>query len=827
MIKQYKYEFDAYGTDPNNLIPDEAHTITPANGKNFAFFIPKKAPFHRRSVEIHDAITGVRLNPGTDYYFGWRFDEIILGGAVQPVYGAIVLNDPDKYRQVKITYQTVGGPVVLDDQEIAQLLANTLRDPRRALWTDITDVPAELPPVPHRQSTGDLIGFDAQVEVLYKIADAIAEGNVKAMQALMEHVKDHHNPHKITLEDLGIDELGNLVPATKEQAESGTENTHYMTSLRTAQYCDAKVIPVIDAHKADNKNPHGVTKAQVGLGLVENFKVASVEEAEAGVANNRYMTPETTKIMMDALIGPALNKHILDKQNPHGVTKKQVGLEHVQDYGVATSQEAGEGTATNKYMTPSLTQVAIGALTPKAIEFHTRDFDNPHGVTKKQVGLEFVENYKVATIQEALAGTPERYITADVLMKVIDVGGGSSGGGAALTKHLEDMDNPHKVTKAQVELGSVENYGVADKEDVLHFNRAPTYMTTESMKLWLADEGGWEEFINVTRLKLEKVKNYGIATDYDIKANSNEAYATPATVTRMLESSIVTSPMLTSMNIDPAKYDGKPYAFIEDAESYMVDARWKGLMVSYDISEELEDYAYYYADYEVQGVIAYKVKVSRLSDGFHSAMAVASVETPSGDYHRLGLYVEPNASGPGQVYLADLIDGEVKKLGETGTEIDGDLNDVVIDLTIDSTARTYNILITTTDGKSFVFNGNAQTIYDALELEGDIAAMKLGGSYGFAIQIDKVNGATSGATWTSDWLPNTDEGMLYNVDSRKRWWFNGRVWQEGENLEPGEDPSPVAYRPGTTYWNSMTDELFVAVTHRHAIPYGMYSVVEE
>lgn len=44
MIKQWEYEFDPYGDNPKNRIKGERHTITPANGKNFSFFIPKKAP---------------------------------------------------------------------------------------------------------------------------------------------------------------------------------------------------------------------------------------------------------------------------------------------------------------------------------------------------------------------------------------------------------------------------------------------------------------------------------------------------------------------------------------------------------------------------------------------------------------------------------------------------------------------------------------------------------------------------------------------------------------------------------------------------------------
>lgn len=44
--------------------------------------------------------------------------------------------------------------------------------------------------------------------------------------------------------------------------------------------------------------------------------------------------------------------HTNNKSNPHGVTKSQVGLGNVANYGVATQVEAETGTVDNKYMTP-------------------------------------------------------------------------------------------------------------------------------------------------------------------------------------------------------------------------------------------------------------------------------------------------------------------------------------------------------------------------------------------------------------------------------------------------------------------------------------------
>lgn len=50
----------------------------------------------------------------------------------------------------------------------------------------------------------------------------------------------------------------------------------------------------LDAFMARTDNPHSVTKAQVGLGNVQNFGVATKLQAEDKLITNVYMTPERT-----------------------------------------------------------------------------------------------------------------------------------------------------------------------------------------------------------------------------------------------------------------------------------------------------------------------------------------------------------------------------------------------------------------------------------------------------------------------------------------------------------------------------------------------------
>lgn len=56
--------------------------------------------------------------------------------------------------------------------------------------------------------------------------------------------------------------------------------------------------------------------------------------------------------------------HAGNKSNPHNVTKNQIGLDKIENYGIATKAEAELGTINTKYMTPLRT---VEAITAKSI----------------------------------------------------------------------------------------------------------------------------------------------------------------------------------------------------------------------------------------------------------------------------------------------------------------------------------------------------------------------------------------------------------------------------------------------------------------------------
>lgn len=59
----------------------------------------------------------------------------------------------------------------------------------------------------------------------------------------------------------------------------------------------------VENHISDISNPHHVTKTQVGLGNVPNYGIASTAEAEQGLSNEKFMTPKLVKEAIRALGG--------------------------------------------------------------------------------------------------------------------------------------------------------------------------------------------------------------------------------------------------------------------------------------------------------------------------------------------------------------------------------------------------------------------------------------------------------------------------------------------------------------------------------------------
>ena len=257
------YPFDPTGALQSNKITGEQQILTASNFRDYHFIVPRWAPYFTTSLVVkHRALD----NSVTTLVEGQDYyctHEFISASraCATPIAGSISFTNLDLTGVILLEYQTLGGIWTQDEAKIAEILADRLHNPRITAWDEVVDMPISFPPIDHEWDLVDMVG---QAEVL------------EALQAI---------------EDV-----------LRQTGDAG-----------------------LAQHLADLNNPHQTTKAQVGLSDVQNYPVATRAEAVAGLAGNRYMTPETSYALLNDRALVPLQAHISNTNNPHGTTATQVG----------------------------------------------------------------------------------------------------------------------------------------------------------------------------------------------------------------------------------------------------------------------------------------------------------------------------------------------------------------------------------------------------------------------------------------------------------------------------------------------------------------------
>ena len=284
------------------------------------------------------------------------------------------------------------------------------------------------------------------------ISDAEKEklNNIPDLTPITEHLKSKANPHEVTKEQVGLGKVENTadlekpistatLEALKGKVDKVSGSGLILDTLKTE----------ISEHLKSKANPHGVTKEQVGLGNVDN--TADVNKP-ISKATQTALDGKVDKVPGSGLIPDALKTEITghagNKNNPHSVTKAQIGLENVDNTSDA-----------NKPIS-NLTKAALDGKVNNTVTVNGHALSGNITVTKGDIGLGSVENlaptdYPVSkATQTALDGKVDK-VKGSVLITEIDL--------TNLKAHTTNKENPHGVTKEQVGLGNVDNTSDANK----------------------------------------------------------------------------------------------------------------------------------------------------------------------------------------------------------------------------------------------------------------------------------------------------------------------------------------------------------------------------
>lgn len=131
-----------------------------------------------------------------------------------------------------------------------------------------------------------------------------------------------------------------------------------------AEAVEAAAAGSSQSHIDNKNNPHDVTKAQVGLSQVVNLPLASLAQALQTTFAGGYMTPQTTYHAINNFALTPLISHINDKDNPHEVNKAQVGLALTPNLPLANASQSTDPLNNAALMSPYGTALMIQAYMP-------------------------------------------------------------------------------------------------------------------------------------------------------------------------------------------------------------------------------------------------------------------------------------------------------------------------------------------------------------------------------------------------------------------------------------------------------------------------------
>lgn len=348
ILDNLPYPFDPTGEASTNLFTLEQHVLTAVNYRDYHFIIPRWAPFFvdGSTWTLVDGTGASRdLKMGVDWIPCFQFISASRACA-KPIWGGAMFLNTQLSGVLKITYQTLGGIWTLDEQQISELLAYSLHNPRVTAWEEVVELPIAFPPIDHEWDLVDMVGASEIVEKLGEIEAAIRASGGSDFE---KHLTDFDNPHRTTAAQVGLDQVCNFPIASDSDADQGTSNTVYATPYTVSRMINGAAGPGagLAKHIADHNNPHQVTADQTGAydrGTVDNLLAKKLDTTGTAADTTHFNGRDENAYAQWVLAQTAANSLKFDGLTPAQFTA-QVLQGKAADSAMFNGQTPAEFTA--------------------------------------------------------------------------------------------------------------------------------------------------------------------------------------------------------------------------------------------------------------------------------------------------------------------------------------------------------------------------------------------------------------------------------------------------------------------------------------------------
>lgn len=444
MEENFELPLDKTGKLSSNKITNEIHVLS---DQTIRAISPEKGVFYSDSMIVYDNKNRRFLNQLSDYIFTEHYHSLSQFHG-SDIAGIIIITNPMVSDTIKLEYQAVGEHYNVKDTALREFLDKKTegKDNTSLLW-DIYNTQTKFIPSDAHLDVGDQVGFEYVMYGLEKVRNSILLSEFDVTGQLLENIDSY---------------LGNLSDMLDDRVKERYQPI------------------VLDFIKQFNK-------VKLKLDKVANKRTASIDETRI-IANEDYVhTGEDKYITLKGIT--ALKEELYNKL----VTKKQTNLG--VHYGVIafpllTTLETMTNGATviiDAYDNYSLSSSIVfdSAVYPELTTTSDRwsitkiinNADNRGGVLLG-VNLNTSETY-IGVLRMVETATPtviwRKQLTEYDIEFVLE----------KLSKHIDDKNNPHKVTKDQVDLANVENLPPVTRADIAARKPVRKMVTFDALLLFM------------------------------------------------------------------------------------------------------------------------------------------------------------------------------------------------------------------------------------------------------------------------------------------------------------------------------------------------------
>lgn len=442
---------DTSGNSIDNRIVNEPHTL---KSYRFRALAPLQGAFFSSSLIITDAVTTRILTLGIDYQFLVPYQSLSQLYAKDVVGAAIVIN-PDVSSEITIDYQAVGSDYVHNIPALVDLLSTNNLSAVSTSMLDIQNRPINFVPSPHIHDLGDGIGFEYLVFALETLGRVISNADNQVLAAMFERID-------FKLQDI----------------------------VKKAMYRqDNELITLLNSFKTN------FTKESLGLGKTPNYPMASESEGAWAAQENFNLGADINNRLITLRSLISFREELLSKV----VSSEKTAIG--KNYGIyMLPTMAGLESMSNgaRYLIDSMDAISIaGVIFDRQIYPDLSDPTSRWALVKvtnnlaDRGGIFQMFNMTTGQIYSGIltrtGGQPQliwrRQLVESDVNDVLKT----------LTSHINNKDNPHKLTSAGVGLANVENLPVADRLTILGRQPKREYVTYDGLQLFWAAfvSGDW------------------------------------------------------------------------------------------------------------------------------------------------------------------------------------------------------------------------------------------------------------------------------------------------------------------------------------------------